>query len=349
VEIRDNGSLIEDTYYHRNSLALLDGAVSSDRLAESRASFRGEFEVLTDDGFELLSPLNSYEIVPSIGIELMEAIVWVPQGELFSVDIRHLSGAGRQKISVNSVDRSSRYRENPWKTVYSIEDEPTYGDAVRRILTDRANGWTPLVVGDLGTDTVPKTLAYSADEDPWAIVWKLGQSAGGEVFHDKDGVVVMRLVPAIDQVAPVLELLGSQYSIVDGEVGRELRRSEIYNGVICRGEAPWLLFPITGEVWDEDPLSPTYRYGPFGERPKIIGDAFVTSDAQCLTAAQAEFNRVAGIRQTVQLQTLQDPSVSVGDVVRIISGDLLEGLYFIDQASTTLSGGIMTMTLRSKL
>jgi hypothetical protein len=350
VTVHNNvGRLLADTFYNPVDLLLLRGTVRSDRLAESRRSGSAEFEVLTDNGFEYTDPLNNYEFVSYIGIETDDLIIWIPLAHLFCNDMSHVSGIGRQVVQCGLVDGSVRYRENPWDKTFAIENEPTYGDAVKLVVADRAFNWTPVVLGTLGTTTVPKTMTFSSGEDPWAVVWKLGQSAGGEVYHDRDGLVRMGLVKTPSQVAPALEIFTDDYAVVDRDLNRRVNRNEVYNGVICRGSAPWLLFPISGEKWDEDPMSPTYRYGKFGERPKIIEDPMVTSNAQCVTAATAEFNRVCGVRQNVEFTALKDPLLEVGSFIRIAQGGKLEGLYVLDTLEIDLTNATMNAGIRKTL
>lgn len=340
VTVLDNGVQVADTFYNAQDLLLIDGSVSSDRLAETRSTANLRLEVLSVDGADFVDPLQNFEFVPQVGVETDDYIVWLPCGHYFSRDIDEGAGLGRTSVGISLVDWSTRYRENPWKEVFALDDGITYAAAIQAVVGDRANGWTPMVLGTLGTDVTPAGITYSADDDPWAAAWKLAQTAGGEVYHNREGVLVIQKIATSTEIAPHSEIFGDEYQTVDQEVRRKLSRGEVFNGVICRGNAPWLLFPISGEVWDEDPASITWRGGRFGERPKIIEDGLVTSPAQCLAMAQAEYARVAGIRYTLDASSLKDPTLEVGHFVRCLLPDL-EGTYVVD----TLSMGLLTMNM----
>lgn len=345
VAVLSGGVQVDETYYNPKNILLLEGVVNADRLAESRRSGSAMFEVIGAEGFDYVDPLQDFEFVMQLGVELPTKIVWIPLAHLWSVSLEHWTGNGRNRVQTTLVDGATRFREVPWKKTFAITGEPTYGAAIKLIVADRAT-WPTYVVGDFGATTVPKGLAYSPDSDPWAEIWKLSQSVGGEVYHDPDGVIQLRPVATPTTSAPVLEIGSSEYSIVNEELSRKIDRSEVYNGVICRGSASWLLFPVSGEVWDDDPLSPTYRLGPFGERPKIIEDPVVTSSGQCATMAAAEFNRIAGVRQRISLNAIKDPTLEVGSFIRILQGDLVQGLYVLDTLQMDLVSFSMTASVR---
>lgn len=352
ITIHDRiGTLITDTFYNPKDLLLLEANIRADRLAESRRSGSVKFEVLTDKGFQYVDPLQTYEYVMYLGVETDTYLIWIPLGHLWTTGIQHTSGSGRQLVSCELIDGSTRVRENPWKVPASFSTDITYTAAIQAILADRRDpNWTlPLITGSVGTALMPKTMAFAVGDDPWAAVWNLAQSAGGELFHDRDGVIRLRPITAATAVAPALELLGDDYEILDGEMTRKLQRFDVFNGVTCKGSAPWLLFPISATVWDTNPLSPTYYLGSFGQRPKIIDDAAVTSDAQCLVVATAEFNRVCGVRQNVDFRCITDPTVEVGSTVRVLSGGLLQGLYVLDTTDINLMTATMNAGMRKAL
>ncbi len=339
----EDGRILADTYYNPVDLLLMGGSMSYDRLAETRASGNVEVEVLTEAGMQYVNPLRQYRLQPFVGIETDDYIVWIPLGVMNSSGIRHLVGRSRDSARVSLLDYSARYRDHPWKEVYDVSGGPTYDAAIAQILNDRANGFTPVIVGSVSQDAVPDPLIYHAGHDPWAAVWKLAQSVGGEVFHDRYGTVVLQAVKKVGQFAPHGETSGPRALVLKEDPVRNIVRREIFNGVICQASAPWLLFPIRGEVWDDDPLSETYRLGPFGERPKHIEDPIASSQAQCDAAAQAEYDRIAGIRQTLDLSMLKDPSLEVGGFISAVGEEFeTSGTYQID----TLTISLETLEMR---
>jgi hypothetical protein len=352
LTVESQGAVLTDTFYNSGEhLALIGGTVSFDRLAESRSSGRITVEVTTNYGMELVSPLFQYDIVPYVGIETATKLIWVPMGKFNVVSRRVQTGDGLRSVEMTLVDWSSRLRENPWSTAFALTGTPTYTAAIQQVLTNRwpAAMGEAVLVGDLGDTTVPPFVTYSPDQDPWNAIWRLAQSVGGEVYFDRYSQLRCRLIPSFTANAPVLELLSSDYNVLDGSISSTLDRNDVYNGVICRGSAPWLLFPVSATVWDENPMSLTWRGGLFGERPKTITDATVGTDAQCLTVAQAEFTRIAGIQEKLELKIITDPMIEVGDVIRVMDNVDLAGLYMIDRMQVSLVGMKTTLSVRKRI
>ena len=77
--------------------------------------------------------------------------------------------------------------------------------------------------------------------------------------------------------------------------------------------------PVRVEVWDDDPASPTYRYGPFGEVPRFYTSSLVTTEAQATAAGEAILRRATGLVEGVSWTSLVDPAVDVGDIVAVVN------------------------------
>jgi len=51
---------------------------------------------------------------------------------------------------------------------------------------------------------------------------------------------------------------------------RSANAATTYNGVIATGEGTSAEDRGAGEAWDEEPTSPTYRYGEYGQVPRLL-------------------------------------------------------------------------------
>jgi hypothetical protein len=99
----------------------------------------------------------------------------------------------------------------------------------------------------------------------------------------------------------------------------------LFNGVVVRGNAPWLRFPVSGEAYDDNPASPTYHLGPYGDRPKIVESAAVGSDADCVAMATGLLGKTVGYDEQGTFTGLVNPALDAGDVVTVtVEGLLLE-------------------------
>lgn len=348
VAIYIGDKLKEDTFYGGSLLELIPDRsnVQYDRLADTRSTASLAFRAVTSVGRDLLDPTLFPEAVIYSGVYVGNDIEWIDMGTFPLHTTRFDRGAGLF-ANCETADRSGRVRDNPWRKPFQIASGTDYFNAAKLVVDDRAKGFTPAYNLGSGALTTP-TVNYSEDEDPWGAVLKLAQAAGAEAYFDRQGAVAVFPVPDPLLQSPSL-VLGPTSGVQLSPVSREISNRDVYNGVICRGEAPWLLFPVSGEVWDDDPLSPSYRLGSFGEKPKVIGDALATTDAQCLTAATAEFRRISGVMERIEFNTLKDPRLEVGDVIEMLDDTLgVTGRYVLDTYTYPLGAGAAVGTVRRK-
>jgi hypothetical protein len=102
-------------------------------------------------------------------------------------------------------------------------------------------------------------------------------------------------------------------------VSRSTNANTTYNGVVVTGEGTSADTPVRAEAWDDDPTSPTYRYGPFGEVPRFYSSPLITTEAQAQSAAESLLRKVTGVTEGLQWSFVTDPSVQAGDVAHVIS------------------------------
>ena len=348
--IYNSGQVVEDTYYGGSYLTLLadDSSVSYDRSGDSRTSASVSFLMMKDDAETIVDPLSFSEISLHSGIMIGAEIEWIDLGILCVESISAVRTGDSVVISVSCIDRSSRIRNNAWKSPYQVASGLDYYVGIKNIVTDRARGFTPDF--NLGSNALTTTaLNFGESEDPWAAAMKLAEAVGAELYFDRQGSVTAMPIPDPLTTAPSLSFKNQESGMLLTPVTRSFSNGDTFNGVICRGEAPWLLIPVTGEIWDDDPLSNTYRLGPFGEKPKIIGDSLASTDAQCLAAATAEWNRVKGAVENITFETVKDPRLEVGDIIDELDEILsITGRYVLETYSYPLGSGQATGLVKRK-
>lgn len=353
--IVSNGEVYDDTHAGNGSI-LLDASGSSityDRLSPARSQARAVFWATGEDAKNALMPLGRPTITLESGVRVGGSIVWTPLGVFQPLEGQSTAYLNGYIVSLDMVDKSESFRNNKWKAPFQTGGG-TYKAAIQAIITDRDPGVVDqqLWLYEYTTENAPD-LYYTENDDPWSALMELSRSSESELYFAKNGFLVNDQIPDPANQDPVYTLGGDEFRI---EVGRRDRRSsirEVFNGVICRGEAPWLLFPISGEYWDEDPASPTYRSGPFGERPKVIGSPIATTNAQCDLIAEAEFHKIAGVSEEVAFDSVKDPMVSVGDIFRVDASVLATsgtapGLYTLDTLSYPLGASPMKGVVRRR-
>lgn len=339
--------LMADTFYGDGSIQYIPGgSCDYDRLSDTRSSTGFQLIVNSSAFIDYLDPTRFPEVLIQSGIYIGSDIEWIDMG---TFGLHTVTFTRDKNIIANcqGVDRSGRVRDNPWRKPFQIASGTDYYAAMKLILDDRAKGFTPIYNLSSNALTTP-TINNSESDDPWGAVLKLAEAVGAEVYFDRQGAVTAMPVPDPLLISPSL-VIGPTSGVQIAPIDREVSNREVFNGVICRGEAPWLLFPISGEVWDEDPLSPSYRYGSFGEKPKVIGDTLASTDAQCLAAATAEFKKIAGVMEGITFDVLKDPRLEVGDIIESIDDSLqIVGRYVLDSYNYPLGSGVASGRVRRK-
>jgi hypothetical protein len=342
--------ILEDTFYGGDSVVMMSqgGDVQYDRTGDTRATANFNFLLRRSSAEYMLDPTLFPEVLSYAGVWTGSDYEWIQLG-VFGIHSTNFDRRGESVTATSqATDRSAKLRDNPWSAPFQIAAGLDYYAAIKAVVDNRAKGFTPLYNISSNALTTP-TLNYADGEDPWGVVIKLAEAVGAEAYFDRQGCVAAFPVPDPLVTAPNIVLSGDRAeSILITPVSRETSIREFFNGVICRGEASWLLFPVSGEVWESNPLSPGYR-ATFGDKPKIIGDALATTDAQCLAAAQAEYNKIGGVIEKIDFTTLKDPRIEVGDIVDQQDDALgVYGRYVLDSYTFPLGAGPASGLVRRK-
>jgi len=101
------------------------------------------------------------------------------------------------------------------------------------------------------------------------------------------------------------------------ERDRETKLTETYNGVIATGEGPEIATPVRAEAWDDDPTSPTYRYGLFGQVPYLYSSSLLTTQAKAQAAADAKLAQLLGKSTSLSWSQIVHPGLAPLDVVEV--------------------------------
>ena len=350
VVVYSGTKVLEDTFYGGDSLLLLpeDSSVTYDRLSDTRTTAAVKFVVRGQAAQALIDPVAFPECAIYSGVLVGSDYEWIDMGTL-GIHTTNFGRTGETVIAeCQLADRSSRIRDNPWKNPFQVAAGLDYYVGIRNIVNDRARGFAPDY--NLGSSalTTP-TFTFSESDDPWAAVLKLAQAVGAEAYFDRQASLAAFPITDTKLISPSVNLNLSTNGVRIGPFTREVSNREVFNGVVCKGEAPWLLFPVIGEVWDDDPTSPSYRLGPFGEKPKIIGDTLATTNAQCLAAAQAEYLKIAGVIEVISFGLVKDPRLEVGDVIEKSDDDsIVTGRYILDSYNFPLGTGTASGVVRRK-
>lgn len=233
------------------------------------------------------------------------------------------SGVG-ETIAIEGTSRSSKVVErNTWLAPYNVIPAVGYDQAIRAALIDRSYaGWIQQFRFEASAAVTPYGMVLGLDgsSDPWAELQQMAITDGRELLDDQLGGFLYRTPPSANGATSVWSYDESVSSPrLRNTVTRETDLDNAYNGVLLTGSAPWLTVPVSSVKWDEDPTSPTYFRGPFGQHPLSVDDVAVATQEQADAACIAKFNDVIGVTEQVGLEALPNPAHDPGDIVTVIS------------------------------
>lgn len=336
-----------------------DGSVSIDRTADIRR--RCTVSCVDRDG--TITPINAESILTPFGTELRPyrgvrytsgvmagAVEVVPLG-VFRLSKATVSDSvgGSVDIKLEAYDLTRTVRRDKFTDVYTVKSGTNVVEAIKTIL-----GRTlPDLVFDTFASTVATSapLVYDADSDPWDAASSLAASIGCEIFFTATGV--LRVAPPVDidhLPAPVVTYdEGDNANMLDLDV--VFTDDPGYNGVVLTAQAAGSDSPpIRSVVWDNEPSSPTYHLGPYGEVPMFVTNSTVTTQADADSAAAAALNQVLGFTSSLSVVVMVNPALDANDVVQFIrqrSG--VNAKYTVDALTIPLrSNGTSGLVVRQK-
>lgn len=267
----------------------------------------------------------------------------VPVGLLRAESSEWVSGAG--VVKVTAFDLGQQVADDRFLTPRTMSDASKV-NALGVLLAESVPGY-PLTV-DPGLDDDPLTeTTWDVDRDKAVI--EVATALGAWVFWRHDGG--WRLQPVPD---------GSAQSVwtVDGDdvmlaASGTASRDGTYNAVAATGQLP-AGAPDTdpvpfGVAYDLEPGSPTFWDGLFGHKPRFYSSPVMSTDAQCLAAAESILSRSKGLTRSLKFDAVAHPGLEPGDVVEFSTastGPVEPGRYLVDTVSLPLGAGGMSMSVR---
>lgn len=339
----------------QGTLPVLDGEVTIDRGSSVRRRC-----TLTVPGVDDLIPRTHEDWLWPVGneIKLWRGIQFVDGSQelvplgVFQISNPEIEDDGSNiQISLTGYDRARKISRAVFTKNYKIHKGTTYIDAIRTIIEDRM----PDVVfntpdEDDMTEDTPNILV-EAGADPWAVCETLAIACGAEIFFDAEGEVILQLEPDLSDIGvqPVWSFIeGNDATFVD--LGRSLDDEEAYNHFVISGQGSDNAKPVRGEAMDNDPSSPTYYKGPYGDVPYVETSQLIRTKAQADKAAAAMLRKSLGVVAKVSFNAVPNPALDGGDIVTVLrerSG--LQGRFMIQTLSTPLlSSGTQAITCRDK-
>jgi len=295
--------------------------------------------------FDYLSPYGN-ELRLFRGVQFKDGTTeYVPLGVfvMTTVDISDTNEG--VSISIQGEDRSIIVSRAKWLEPYQMASTTLEAAILAMLKTRYADVQTSFPTTNITIGQI--VLGNDQDNDPWKDAVQLCELVGYDLYFNADGVVVMNQFPTLDGSVVV-----KKFSETDGttitSLNRTISTKETYNGIIYIVEGTQVASPIRVTIWDEDSTSPTYRFGAFGQVPKVVKTNLVSTVNQATTAAKLLLNTYIGAQETIRFDGIVDPTLEAQDVVYVKSiGSYVDRLVIIDSITIPLSPNeVMTADAR---
>jgi hypothetical protein len=328
-------------------ITVFDGSVALDGKGDVRSTLD-----LTVDGTRkwpqhidsAYAPYGN-EIYIERGVELSDALVEYVGLGYHRIETPEQAGISDNPIRITAVDRMQGIIEARLLTPQQFIIGTTLGTVVTTLVQQVYP--TATIEWDDATFAVPLVRSLIAEDDRYGFINDLVASRGKIWYWDHRGILVIKDAPPVTSVS--FEVHHAAYgTLVD--LKRVLTREQTYNAVVASGEAPDTNTPVTSTAIDDDASSPTYFYGRFGQKPFYYTSQFLTTEAQCLTAAEALLHQLVGLSYSISFGTIVNPALEPYDVVRLkFSHNEPPQLHVLDTVDIPLTeGGVLSSNSRER-
>lgn len=243
-------------------------------------------------------------------------------------------------IRITGEDRMANLRDGRVPSPIQFSASTSVASTLDFLVQDVMPGVTTVydTVNWPGGDAASTTLGsdHFVDQDRLAFIQELVAAYGKICYFDYAGRFVVKDPPNTTGT-PVFNI-NSGLNGVLVHATRTISRDGVYNAVVASGEAADAnVPPVYAVATDNDPNSPTYYGGTFGKVPKFFQSSFLTTDAQCATAAQKLLDASHGLPYSVALGMVPNPALEAWDVVSVTYSDGYVEIHIIDQITYSMS------------
>ena len=307
---------------------------------------REDNAIVPDDAFDDLAPFGN-ELRVYRGAVLDDGTEeYVPLGAFVMTDVVITDRLGGVDIVINGQDRSFKVSSNRWLNAYKVA-AGDLADALTALLQNRYADIRLSFPTSTGVTINELVLGTDTDNDPWKDAVQIAEDAGYDLFFNPDGACELVPFPSLDASVVVASYEENEDATIT-ELDRTLSTLNTYNGVCFTGESS-KSDPIRVEVWDEDPLSPTYRYGKFGQRVLFFSSPVIITSTAAVKAATSVLNRYLGAQEEVNWKAIVNPAHDANDVIYVNNvGAKVKRIIIIDSLDIPLDpSGTMSAKART--
>lgn len=333
-------------------IGIIGGAVRVDGFADIRSTLD-----LTTPGVDELGdnmwpkfvddPLAPYgnEIYVERGVKYSDFEVEYVGLGYFRIQAPDQADAPAGPIRLTAEDRMAAIIEARLLAPVQFNPPTSLGTIVDQLITDvypdAAIEW------DDDTDLSTLTRQVIVEEDRYGFLDDIVKSRAKIWYWDHRGVLTIRSLP--DSTDIVYEVNSGRDGVLV-DAARHITRERVFNAWVVTGEGGDTEDPARGVAVDNDPNSPTFFYGRFGQVPAFYSSPLVSDDSQAAAAARALLLRQLGLPYVVNFGAVPNPALEPFDPVgvRYSNVDGLERHVLATLNIPLEEGSKMTATTREQ-
>jgi len=334
-----------DDLNNPHPFSVIDGSVSVD----ATASFRRTLSSLKivdptgywrpDSGASLLSVTSGAELYVRSGMMVNGKPELFDQG-YFGIQTSHVvdSPAGGVVIEIGGSDRGRQVSRNKITGLpYIVLPNINMTDAVITLLQNRMPNIK--IRNSFPTTHVTAYRVLDEQADPWTEAQAMLDSIGYEIFFAADGWCVIKPIPDINDPTNILSWVYQEgVNAIFLDMGRSQDNQDIYSGQTVTGASTYGLTPARAVVWDDDPLSPTYYLGPYGQVMNFTQSDLVAYTAQATDMAAGLIRKGKGLSEINDLNIVPNYAHETEDIIQVTraASGLSNVKMFIDKMTIPL-------------
>jgi hypothetical protein len=186
------------------------------------------------------------------------------------------------------------------------------------------------------------------ERERWDAITELANSINVEVWAGWDGKWHIADSPNLSALVPKFRLSGGPGGVLVEETRSDTREG-VYNAVVCTAQSSDdQVPPVWAWARDASPASPTYYYGPYGQKPRFYSSQFFTSTYQCQAYADRLLIESLAPNMSLSVGALPVPFLEAGDAATIVSeqGQPTD-VFLLQKTALTLGTGKWTAEILS--
>jgi hypothetical protein len=308
-------SYYEGTSPSGTQIPVIDGSVSID----STAQVWGTLDLTTDGsgwstvpGASILQPYGN-EIYVERGVGVGGSVEWTGLG-YYRIQQAEQDQAPSGPLVISGSDRMQAIVDAMTVTPVSFAATATVADVFAVLVAGVYPSATVTFDWTASADTIGTALVVTTDTDRYQTLSDLATSRGKVMYFDYAGRLQVKSKP--DPGVPVWHVDAGPNG-VQVAAGRTLVRDGIYNAAVVTSDGASDAAPPLAVAYDNDPSSPTYYLGTFGQVPQFWSSPAVTTQAQAAAAAALVLSRSLALPLQCAFTAIPNPGLEVLDVISI--------------------------------